>query len=371
MERSGQHLTVGLVLSGGGARGFAHIGVLRVLEQQGARYDVIAGTSMGAIIGALYAAGHRPDAIREITAHTSWRDVVDLSLRSGLMKGERLHELLQTHLPATFEELEIPLAVISTDIESGEEVVHTEGDLITAVRASAGFPGAFEPVHMDGRTLGDGGIVNNLPVSAALLLGANRTIASDVTPPRQAIYDNDEDKGNWWERWVATVKLERRTPLVQMLFRATDIQQSILVDIRAAIHPADLRIRMDMPEYRIESFAEFEAIIAEGERAAERTLAAVGGWRKVLAIEEERGHSGTAQRKGAAAKAPTAARPAGAKAAGAKASATKATSTKVAVKKPAAKKAAEAPKTPASPEEPLSPLAKVAKLAGGIKRHNE
>ena len=147
-----------------------------------------------------------------------------------------------------------------------------EGDLITAVRASAGFPGAFEPVYMDGRTLGDGGIVNNLPVSAALLLGANRTIASDVTPPRQALYRNDENKGNWWERWVATVKLERRTPMVQMLFRATDIQQAMMVDIRAAIHPADLRIRMEMPQYRIESFSEFEAIVAEGEKAAERTL---------------------------------------------------------------------------------------------------
>ena len=322
---------MGLVLSGGGARGFAHIGVLRVLERQGARYDVIAGTSMGAIIGALYAAGHKARDIQEITASTSWRDVVDLSLRTGLMKGERLHELLETHLPATFEELEVPLAVISTDIESGEEVVHTEGDLISAVRASAGFPGAFEPVYMDGRTLGDGGIVNNLPVSAALLLGANRTIASDVSPPRQAIYRSDEGKGNWWERWVATVKLERRTPLVQMLFRATDIQQSMLVDIRAAIHPADLRIRMDLPQYRIESFADFEAIIEEGENAAERTLAAVGGWRKVLALEEDR-------EPGAAT--------------GAQKGPTKAD-------------------TATEHEEPLSPLAKVARLASSIKRQNQ
>lgn len=287
MERPGRHLTVGLVLSGGGARGFAHIGVLRVLEKEGARFDVIAGTSMGAIIGAFYAAGHSADDIEKIVASITWRDVVDLSLRSGLMKGDRLQELLQEYLPATFEELKTPLAVITTDVESGEEVVHTEGDLVTAVRASAGFPGAFEPVQMDGRTLGDGGIVNNLPVNAATLLGANRVIASDVSPPRQAIYRDDVDKGAWWERWLATVKLERRTPMVQMLFRATDIQQSMIVDIRYAIHPADLRIRMEMPKYRIESFGDFEDIVVEGERAAQRTLAAVGGWRKVLAIEED------------------------------------------------------------------------------------
>lgn len=347
MERSGRHLTVGLVLSGGGARGFAHIGVLRVLEREGARYDVIAGTSMGAIIGALYAAGHRPQEIQDITANTTWRDVVDLSLRTGLMKGDRLHELLEAHLPATFEELQIPLAVVSTDIESGEEVVHTEGDLITAVRASAGFPGAFEPVYMEGRTLGDGGIVNNLPVNAALLLGANRTIASDVSPPRQAIYRSDENKGNWWERWVATLKLERRTPMVQMLFRATDIQQAMLVDIRAAIHPADLRIRMDLPQYRIESFADYEAIIEEGEKAAERTLATVGGWRKVLALEEDKEPTGAHEADGKATGQATS------KAAGKAAGDGKATSTDKAN----------------GGGETLSPLAKVAKLAGSIKRH--
>lgn len=287
MERSGTHLTVGLVLSGGGARGFAHIGVLRILEAAGAHFDVIAGTSMGAIVGALYAAGHSADEIEELAATTSWRDVVDLSLRTGLMKGERLHELLEAHLPATFEELKTPLAVITTDIESGEEVVHTEGELIAPVRASAAFPGAFEPIHLDGRALTDGGIVNNLPVSAALLLGANRTIASDVTPPRQSVYASQEERASWWERLVATVKLERRTPMVQLLFRATDIQQSILVGIRASIHPADLRIRLEMPQYRIESFAEYGEIIAEGERIAARALEAAGGWRAFLAIAED------------------------------------------------------------------------------------
>lgn len=283
MERAGRHLCVGLVLSGGGARGFAHIGVLRALERSGAKFDVVAGTSMGAILGAIYASGAKADDIYQLAARTDWRDVVDLSLKTGLLKGDRFEGFLREILPATFEELPLPFAVVATDIESGEEVVISEGDLVSAVRASASFPGAFEPVHLAGRTLADGGIVNNLPINAATWLGANRVIASDVTPPRQSVYSTIEQEGNWWERMVATVKLERRNPMAQMLFRASDIQQSILVDIQASIHPADLRVRMPMPQHRIESFTSFEEIVWEGERAAERALAAAGGWSSVLA----------------------------------------------------------------------------------------
>jgi len=279
-----------LVLSGGGARGFAHIGALRVLERAGAKFDVVAGTSMGAILGALYAGGASPDDIYELAMRTAWRDVVDLSLKTALLKGDRLGAFLAEILPATFEELELPLAVVATDIETGEEVVMSDGDLVSAVRASASFPGAFEPVHLGGRTLADGGIVNNLPVNAAGWLGANRVIASDVTPPRQSVYlSPEEDESSWWERMVATVKLERRNPMAQMLFRAADIQQSILVDINASIHPADLRIRMTMPQYRVESFLSFEEIVVEGEKAAEEALAAAGGWPAVLEAYTRKG----------------------------------------------------------------------------------
>lgn len=276
--------TIGIVLSGGGARGFAHVGVLRVLEEAGARFDVVAGTSMGAIVGAMYAAGLTPDEILSIISETTWRDVVDLSLGTGLMKGERVHALLSNYLPADFDDLVLPLAVISTDIESGEEVVHYDGALVTAVRASASFPGAFEPVFLDGRALVDGGLVNNLPTSAAFMLGATRVIASDVTPPRQSIYAGHEAQTSWWERMVATVKLERRTPMVQMLFRSTDIMQSMIVDIREGIHPADLRIQIKMPQYRIESFANWEEIVAEGELVARHALADAGGLESVLAL---------------------------------------------------------------------------------------
>src|SRR5690606_14330098 len=100
--------------------------------------------------------------------------------------------------PPTFEELELPMAITTTDVQSGEAVVLVEGDLIKAVRASTSFPGAFEPIAYAGRTMADGGIVNNLPTSAATLLGANRVIASDVTPPRHSIYRTPEQEGTWW-----------------------------------------------------------------------------------------------------------------------------------------------------------------------------
>jgi len=284
MERPEGPCRLGLVLSGGGARAFAHIGVLRVLERVGARFDVVAGTSMGAIIGALHAAGRSADEIHEVARAVSWRDVVDISLQVGLIKGAKLEAFLAELLPPTFEELPVPLAVTTTDIETGEAVVIHEGDLVRAVRASSSFPGAIEPIQLGGRTLADGGIVNNLPVAAATLLGANRTVASDVTPPRHSVYRTPDEEGNWWERMVATVRLERRNPMIQMLLRASDIMQSILVDIQASLHAPDLRIRMLMPQYRIESFKDIDDIVAIGEAAAEAALEARGGWENVVAF---------------------------------------------------------------------------------------
>src|SRR5690606_10333862 len=282
MERPGRGLRVGLVLSGGGARGLAHIGVLRSLERAGATFDVVAGTSMGAIIGSLYAAGHSAEEIYEIAKETSWRDVVDISLQAGLIKGDKFQAFLAEHLPATFEDLKLPIAITTTDVESGEAVVLTEGDLVKAVRASSSFPSAFEPITYAGRTMVDGGIVNNLPASAATILGANRVIASDVTPARHAVYRTPAQEGTWWERMVATVKLERRNPMVQMMLRSSDIMQSILVDIHASLHPPDLRIRMSMPDYRIESFGHYEELVELGEKTADAVLAARGGWKAVL-----------------------------------------------------------------------------------------
>ncbi len=276
MKRLQSSARVGLILSGGGARGFAHIGVLRVLERYGIEPRLVAGTSMGAIIGALYASGRSAEEIRELALGTSLRDILDISLQAGLLKGDRLAAYLAEHLPARFDELEMPLAITTTDIETGDQVILTDGDLITALRASASFPCAFEPIEYRGRVLADGGIVNNLPVEAASYLGAGWTVASDVTPERRASYTPPSEEGNWWERMLATVKLERRNPMLQMMLRSTDIMQSILTDIQYTLHPADLLIKMPLTGIRLEAFWEAEEIMERGVEAAEAACRAAG-----------------------------------------------------------------------------------------------
>ena len=280
-----------MVLSGGGARGFAHIGTLRAMERRDLRVEVWAGTSIGAIIGALSAAGYSADDLLALARSVSWRDVFDLSLRAGMIKGEKLHALLAEHLPADFEDLGQRLAVTCTDIESGEEIVLTSGDLIKAVRASSCFPGAFEPVMHLGRTLADGGICNNLPVDALATLNADVTIASDVTPPRRAAYHAPaNDLRPWWERVVATVTLEQRTPMAAVTLRATDIMMRLLTDAQYVHHPVDLRIAHELPTVRVESFWELEAVVAAGEVEAERVLDANAAWLQRLAQRRDAAH---------------------------------------------------------------------------------
>jgi NTE family protein len=270
---AGRQPKIGLVLSGGGARGFAHIGVLRVLERYGIEVDALAGTSMGAILAALHAYGYRADDLHELASDVSWRDVIDLSLSGGVVKGEKLHQLLATYLPPRFEDLGKTLAVTCTDIEAGEQLVFTAGDLITPLRASACLPGAFEPVEYQGRTLADGGILNNLPVDALALAHTDLTLASDVSPPRRAVYtDLHGGQDSWWQRVVATVTLERRTPLAAATFRAADIMMRLLTDAQYIHHPADLRIQHEMPGYRLESFWALDEIVALGEAEAEAQL---------------------------------------------------------------------------------------------------
>ncbi len=268
VETPGQPKRVGLILSGGAARGFAHIGLLRVLEKAGTQADVIAGTSMGAVLGAFYANGYSAEEIYEIAKSVSWRDIIDFSFGNGLFKGVKLHTFLASHLPATFDELKKPLVISTTDVETGEEVFIFRGDLITAIRASSCFPGAFEPVVFNGRTLADGGIVNNIPVNAAAFLHADFTIAGDATMARRASLAGTSEEGGWWERVVSRFRLERRNPMAQMMLRATDITGSILTELQYNLHPADLRVQYSMPHLNIEAFWAFEEIVAIGEWSA-------------------------------------------------------------------------------------------------------
>jgi NTE family protein len=221
-----QRPRIGLVLSGGGARGAAHIGVLKVLDQMHVPVDAIAGTSMGAVVGGLYASGLSAQDIEKIMTSINWQDAFrdrppreDLDLRrkeedqnflvkfplgvrdghivlpKGLIQGQKLSETLRRlTLPvariSNFDQLPTPFRAVATDLESGATVVMASGDLTTAMRASLSAPGVFAPVERDGRLLVDGGITDDVPVDIARAMGVDTVIVVDVgaaLQPRQRL----------------------------------------------------------------------------------------------------------------------------------------------------------------------------------------
>ncbi len=176
------NLEVGLALSGGAARGFAHIGVLKVFDEAGIKIDFMAGTSMGALIGAFYASGMKikvMDRIMRASGSVNWVDFV--FPRIGLIKGEKIEQII--HLltrRATFDMLQIPLAVVAVDLYSGEKIVFKEGLVCRAVRASISIPGFFVPLASDDRLLVDGGVLDRIPVDVVREMGAKIVIAVDT-----------------------------------------------------------------------------------------------------------------------------------------------------------------------------------------------
>jgi NTE family protein len=196
----GKPPVVGLVLGGGGARGFAHVGVLRVLEQNGVPVELIVGTSVGSLVGAFYAGDTDSRELERVARTLERRDLFDFGIApalfgTGLASGDRLERFVREHATSErIEGLRIPYAAVATDLDSGQVVVLRSGDLARAVRASSAIPGVFQPVEIDGRLLVDGGVAQNLPVRVARSMGADIVIAVDVTaigaadrPPRNFV----------------------------------------------------------------------------------------------------------------------------------------------------------------------------------------
>jgi NTE family protein len=158
---------IGLALSGGGAKGFAHIGVLKLLEEYGIRPDIIAGTSAGALIGALYADGYPAGEIGSLFSGREFAEFAKIQIpKSGLFDSSRFSLFLKRHLRAkTFEELNTPLIVVATDLDNGKSHAFTSGPIADAVRASCSVPVIFSPVRIDGIHYVDGGLFHNFPVS--------------------------------------------------------------------------------------------------------------------------------------------------------------------------------------------------------------
>ncbi len=180
---------IGLALSGGSVRGAAHIGVLEVLEQEGIRLDCVAGTSVGALVGALYCGGVEIGRLQKMAKNLSWIKLVRPARpRLGLLSGKGLEKIMIELMgDRRFDELEIPFAAVATDIVTEELVVLRKGRVAPAVRASCAVPGLFTPLEVDGRVLVDGGLLNNLPISVAREMGADYVIAVDLLPKMRGI----------------------------------------------------------------------------------------------------------------------------------------------------------------------------------------
>ena len=277
---------IGVVLGGGGARGAAHIGVLRELERLRVPIDAIAGTSMGAIVGSLYAAGKSPDELEELVRSIDWADAFldtptrrDLSFRrkqddaefpipleiglrdgdvllpKGLIQGQKLQRILNEQLLhvsqiRNFDELAIPFRAVASDIETGELYVMSEGDLVLAARASMSAPGIFAPVTVDGHTLVDGGLVGNVPVDVVRAMDVDIVIAVDVEFP---LYQPGDLQS----------ALDITGQMLTIMIRRETRRQLATLDER------DILIRPELGEYGSTNFAQIADVIEPGSLATQ------------------------------------------------------------------------------------------------------
>ena len=279
------HPKVGLVLSGGAARGLAHIGVLKALEEQGVRIDAIAGTSMGAVVGGLYASGYKVEELEQLALEIDWqqalsdapprrdvpfrrkqddrdflvkqklsfRDDGSLGLPLGVIQGQNLALLLESKLAHTadtrdFDRLPIPFRAVATDIASGEKVVFRRGHLPQVIRASMSIPAVFAPVELDGRLLVDGGMVDNIPLDVVREMGVDVAIVVDIGTPLRN------------RKQLATVVDVLNQSITLMTRRNSEEQL-------AAVGPDDILIQPPLASYGSTDFGSAREMIEAGYRA--------------------------------------------------------------------------------------------------------
>jgi NTE family protein len=241
-----------LALGGGFARGFAHLGVLSVLEEHNIPIASIAGTSIGSVLGAAYANRMRIRDILALGRSTRFRDFGRRCVsRLGLATNQPLGEMIKRCFAAErFEELSLPLAVVATDLGTGEPVVYRQGDLVEAIRASCAFPGLFEPVKFEGRCLADGGLVAPVPTEAAATMGAACVVGVSVE----------------YYQWDSTVP----TNIFQLVSRAISAVQKHQDAIWKSY--ADVLIEPQLGTFGWDEFGRAEEAMAAGVDAAEKAM---------------------------------------------------------------------------------------------------
>ncbi len=244
---------IGLALSGGATLGAAHIGVLQVLEREGIKPDFVAGTSAGALVGAIYCAGVPLKELEELFINMKWPSLLKLSIIKplALFDMQPMDGVINKIIgDCDFKDLAIPFAAISCDLMTGQRVVLDSGPVAPAIRASASVPGIFTPVELNGRLLVDGGVVDNLPVEQVRAMGAQFVIASDVS-----------------NRGENTRRPENLFDVLQTMF-------NIMQDRGALINSddCDCYIRPDVTKFSCWGFSEGPQILEEGKLAAEKAL---------------------------------------------------------------------------------------------------
>ncbi|WP_407353448.1 patatin-like phospholipase family protein [Luteimonas sp. R10] len=238
---------IGLALGGGAAKGFAHIGVIKMLEANGIEPAVVAGTSAGSVVGALYASGMDAFALQERAVALDEAKIRDVRLFSGgLVQGQKLQDYVNAQIGSRpIERLERPFAAVSTRLDSGERVVFTRGNTGQAVRASSSVPGVFEPARIGGHSYVDGGVVSPVPVDAARQLGADLVIAVDIST---------KASGSAPEDMLGIVNQS-----IAIMGRGVGAQE---------LARADVVIRPEVNDIGPADFARRSAAILQGERAA-------------------------------------------------------------------------------------------------------
>ena len=190
---------IGLALGGGGARGLAHIGVLRVLEKNNIPIDMISGSSMGAIIGSFYSASKDIERLEDIAKRTDWKKIVSLidpAIKQGVIEGKKVYDFIEGEIgKVSFSDLSIPFSAVATDLKTGESIVFKDGESVASfVRASISLPLIFKPVKIKGRVLADGGLSMPVPVDAVKDMGADIIIAVNLDTNNFPNHYNNGDK---------------------------------------------------------------------------------------------------------------------------------------------------------------------------------
>lgn len=305
------HGKVGLALGSGSARGWSHIGVIRALEEAGVTVDYIAGTSIGALVGAVYASG-RIDLLEDAVQQFSRKIILSLSdpvlPKSGLIDGVKIADFIHKYvLDEPIERLPLPLAIIATDLNTGDEVVLKEGNIIEAIRASISLPGIFKPVRKDNYLLVDGGLVNPVPVRTVREMGADFVIAVDlncdlVQRKRNGLKPLDGSRDTQMgEQEMHAISGNRTTTLlseklrdinlattgkikqwmtrdpqpniIEVLMTSIKIMESQITTVNLRSDPPDVLIQPRLGHINFMEFHRAEEIIAEGYRAAGSQLA--------------------------------------------------------------------------------------------------